>query len=379
MKIVFTGGGTGGHFYPIIATAEALKEAVKERKIIEPELYFFGPNVFDERALFEQNITFVQTPAGKLRRYFSLLNVFDVFKTAWGIMQTTLSLYRVYPDVVFSKGGYGSVPTVLAARFLRIPLIIHDSDAIPGRASLMAATQAKKIAVAYEEAVAYFPQKVHDNIALIGNPVRLDVRTPAREGAFEYLKLENNVPVILILGGSQGAEAINEAVLSALPQLVAKYQVIHQTGDRLFEGVKETAKVILENNERRYRYKPFNYLSAIAMKMAAGAADIVVSRAGAGSIADIALWGKAAIIVPLAGSAQDHQRLNAFAYGKSGAATVIEQKNFTPNVMLSEIDRLFTNPKARTDMAEAAKQFARPDAAKDLANAILDTALEHET
>lgn len=379
MKIVFTGGGTGGHFYPIIAIAEELKEVVKERKIIEPELYFFGPNVFDERALFEQNITFVKTPAGKLRRYFSLLNFFDVFKTAWGIMQTTFALYKVYPDVVFSKGGYGSVPTILAAKFLRIPLIIHDSDAIPGRASLMAAEQAEKIAVAYEEAAEYFPKKTQDKIALIGNPVRRDVRTPAKEGAFEYLKLENNVPVILILGGSLGSETINETVLSALPQLVAKYQVIHQTGDQLFEGVKETAKVILEKNERRYRYKPFNYLSSIAMKMAGGAADIVISRAGSTSIANIAMWGKASLIVPIPESVSRDQRLNAFAYARSGAATVIEQKNFTPNVMLSEIDRLFTNPKARNDMAEAAKKFARPDAAKDLANAILDTALEHET
>jgi UDP-N-acetylglucosamine--N-acetylmuramyl-(pentapeptide) pyrophosphoryl-undecaprenol N-acetylglucosamine transferase len=379
MKIVFTGGGTGGHFYPIIAIAEALKDVVKERKIIEPELFFFGPNVFDDRALFEQSITSVQTPAGKMRRYFSVLNFFDLFKTGWGILQTVWSLYKVYPDVVFSKGGYGSVPTVLAAKFLRIPLMIHDSDAIPGRATLMAATQARKIAIAYEEATEYFPTKVHEKIALVGNPVRKDVKTPARDGAFEYLKLENNVPVILILGGSLGSETINETVLSALPQLVSKYQVIHQTGRTQFEGVREAAKVILENNERRYRYKPFDYLSSIALKMAGGAADIVVSRAGSTSITEIALWGRAAILVPIPESVSRDQRLNAFSYGRSGAAIVIEQKNFTPNVMLSEIDRLFTNPKARNDMAEAALKFARPNAASDLANAILDTALEHET
>ena len=383
MKIVFTGGGTGGHFYPIVAIAEELKDAIKERKIIDPELYFFGPNVFDERALFEQGITYVQTPAGKLRRDLSPLsiitNAIDMVKTAWGIFQTILSLYRVYPDVVFSKGGYGSVPTVWAARFLKIPLIIHDSDAIPGRATLMAAKYASKIATAYEETTDYFQERDREKVALTGNPIRKEIQKPAQDGAYEYLELENNVPVVLILGGSLGAEKINEAVLSALPELVSKYQVIHQTGERLFKGVEETAKIILEKNEKRYRYKPFPYLSTIAMKMAAGAADLVVSRAGSGGISEIASWGKAAILVPIPENVSRDQRLNAFAYAKSGAAVVIEQNNFKPHVLVSEINQLFTNPKARTDMADAAQKFAKPDAAKTLATAILDTALEHET
>lgn len=379
MRIVFTGGGTGGHFYPLIAVAEELKEAVKERKIIEPELYFFGPGVFDERALFEHGIQFVQTPAGKLRRYFSLLNVFDVFKTGWGILQTTLSLYKVYPDVVFSKGGFGSVPTVLAARFLKIPVIAHDSDAIPGRATLLAARHARKIAIAYEEAVEYFPEKTKKNIALTGNPVRKEIANPAKDGAHEFLELENNVPVILILGGSLGSRKINETVLSALPDLVSRYQVIHQTGESEFEGVKETARVILEKNEKRYHYKVHGFLSPLALKMAAGAADVVIARAGSGTIANIASWGKASIIIPIPESVSRDQRLNAFAYARHGTAAVIEQNNLAPNLLVAEVDRLFTNPKARNDMAEAAKTFAKPEAAKTLANAILDTALEHET
>lgn len=383
MKIVFTGGGTGGHFYPIIAITEELKEAIKERKIIEPELYFFGPNVFDERALFEQGITFVKTPAGKLRRDFSitsiLTNVIDVVKTGWGIVQTLFSLYRVYPDVVFSKGGFGSVPTVWAARFLKIPLIIHDSDAIPGRATLMAARYASKIAIAYEETTEYFGERDREKIALTGNPIRKEIQKPAQSGAYEYLELENNVPVLLILGGSLGAGRINETILSALPDLVGRYQVIHQTGEQHFKGVKETAKVILEKNERRYRYKAFPFLSTIAMKMAAGAADLVVSRAGSNGISEIASWGKPSILIPIPTNVSRDQRLNAFAYAKGGAAIVIEQNNLKPNVLVSEINQLFTNPKARTDMADAAKRFARPDAAKTLATAILDTALEHET
>ena len=131
MKIVFTGGGTGGHFYPIIAVVEALHILIKERKLLEPELYFYGPAMFDERALYENGITYVATPAGKMRRYFSLANFFDFFKTAWGTVETLLSLYRLFPDIIFSKGGYGSMPTLIAARVLGIPVIAHDSDAVP--------------------------------------------------------------------------------------------------------------------------------------------------------------------------------------------------------------------------------------------------------
>lgn len=379
MKIVFTGGGTGGHFYPIIAVVEELKILVKERKIIEPDLYFFGPNAFDERALFEHGITFIKTPAGKMRRYFSLLNFFDSIKTLSGIISTVFALYRVYPDVVFSKGGYGSVPTVIAAKLLKIPLVIHDSDAIPGRATLMAASIAKKIAIAYDEAIEYFPEKVHKKIAVTGNPVRTEVKNPARDGMHEFLELEDNVPVILVLGGSLGAEKLNEVILTAAPNLVKNYQIIHQTGQAHYAGVVETARIILEKNERRYRYKPYGFLSSLAMKMAAGAADIVISRSGSNSLAEIASWGKASIIVPIPESISRDQRLNAFAYGKTGAAIVVEQANLTPNLLISEIERLFTNPKARNDMAEAAKKFSRPDAGRKLAEVVLDTALEHET
>ncbi|MES2014419.1 MAG: UDP-N-acetylglucosamine--N-acetylmuramyl-(pentapeptide) pyrophosphoryl-undecaprenol N-acetylglucosamine transferase [Patescibacteria group bacterium] len=379
MKIVFTGGGTGGHFYPIIAIAEEVNNIAKEKKLIDPELFFFGPSAFDERALYENGITFVKTPAGKMRRYFSILNFFDFFKTGWGVLQTTLALYQVFPDVVFSKGGYGSVPTLMAAKILKIPVIAHDSDAIPGRATLLAAPFAKKIAISYEEAFEYFPEKIRPKVALIGNPVRREVKTPAREGSHEFLELENNVPVLLFLGGSLGAEKLNNVILEALPGLVDRYQVIHQTGQANIQSVTETAIVILGKNERRYRYKPYGYLSSLALKMAAGAADLVVTRAGSGSIAEVSSWKKASILVPIPEAVSRDQRSNAFAYARSGAAIVMEQQNLTPNLLLSEIERLFTNPKIRNDMAEAAGKFSKVDAAKVLAQTLIDTALEHES
>jgi len=243
---------------------------------------------------------------------------------------------------------------------------------------MLAASFAKKIAISYDEAYEHFPQKLRGKVALTGNPVRKDLVNPAKEGSHEFMDLEQNVPVIFVLGGSLGAEKLNDVVLSALPELVARYQVIHQAGQANIKPVTDTARVALEKNERRYRYKPFGFLSTLAMKMAAGAADVVVSRAGSGSIAEIASWGKPSILVPIPEEVSRDQRENAFAYARSGAATVIEQNNLTPHVLIAEIDRLFTNPKARTDMAAAAAKFAKRDAATVLATALLDTALEHE-
>ncbi|MEK9177421.1 MAG: glycosyltransferase, partial [Patescibacteria group bacterium] len=200
---------------------------------------------------------------------------------------------------------------------------------------------------------------------------------PAREGAQEFLELEPNVPVLLVLGGSLGSERINNVILEALPELVQRYQVIHQTGQANFDTVQKTSQIILEHNERRYRYKPYGYLAPLAMKMSAGAAELVISRAGSGGIAEIASWSKASIIIPIPESVSRDQRSNAFAYARSGAATVVEETNLTPHILLAEIDRLFTNPKARNDMAAAAAKFTRKDAARILAEAVLEIGLEH--
>ena len=133
MKILFTGGGSGGHFYPIIAIAQALSDRALEERLILPELFFMAPEPYDERLLFENGITFLRVPTGKLRRYFSLKNVFDLFKTAWGVLKASVMMFRIYPDVVVGKGGFGSFPALFAARFWKIPTIIHESDTVPGR------------------------------------------------------------------------------------------------------------------------------------------------------------------------------------------------------------------------------------------------------
>jgi len=376
MKIVFTGGGSGGHFYPIIAVAEEIRAIAEERKILDPKMYYIGPEPFDPRALYENGIQFQQSSAGKIRRYFSLLNVVDLVKTAFGVVRSIFRLYRIYPDVVFSKGGYASFPTLVAARILRIPVIIHESDVVPGRVNAWASKFAKKIAVSYPETAEYF--KGNDNVALTGQPVRHSLYTIAKEGGREFLKLDKNISTVLVLGGSQGAVRINDVILDVLPKFVEKYQIIHQTGKKNFEEVQRTSSFILRENKYKNRYHVFDYLDVLAMRMAAGAASLIISRAGSVAIFEIATWGLPSIIIPIPEEVSHDQQKNAFTYARGGAAVVVEERNLTPNLLFSEIERLIKDQKLRTEMSEAAKKFATPQAAHSIAEVVLDIALSHE-
>jgi UDP-N-acetylglucosamine--N-acetylmuramyl-(pentapeptide) pyrophosphoryl-undecaprenol N-acetylglucosamine transferase len=375
MKIVFTGGGTGGHFYPIIAVAERVNQVVAEENIVNAELYYVSDDPYDREALFEHNLEFVEVRTGKMRRYFSVKNFFDIFKTFGGLFQGFWKIFSLYPDVIFGKGGYASFPTMVAARILRIPVIIHESDSAPGVVNKWSGRFAKRVAVSFEEAGKYFPPQ---KVAWTGQPVRMELENAAaKEKALEYFKLEQDRPVVLILGGSQGAELINNAVLDALPRLVQSYQVIHQTGVRNFKTVSGQADVILTGNSEKGRYNSTAFLNPLAMKMAAGAADIIISRAGS-TLFEIASWGVPSILIPFNKSNGDHAKKNAFNYARAGACSVIEEMNMTGNILMSEIDRILGDEKTKSRMASSAKAFYKPDAAKKIARELVDIALSHE-
>lgn len=378
MKIALTGGGTGGHFYPLIAVAEEIYNITREDKLLEPHLYYIGPDVHDARALSEQNIEFKKSPAGKMRKYFSVLNFTDLLKTAVGIVKATIQLYFLYPDVVFSKGGYAAFPTTVAARLLRIPLIVHESDAHPGKANLIAAKWARGVATSYPGAAKHFGGIPEEKFALTGNPIRSALFIPVREGAHNYLGMDPDVPTILILGGSTGAAAINKMILNALPLLVENYQVIHQVGKENIDHVNDVASVVLQDNPHAGRYKVFGYLNQLALRMSAGIASIVITRAGSSAIAEVAGWGLPAIVIPIPGEVSHDQTDNAFTYARTGAATVMKQKNLTPNLLVSEVERIMGDAEIQSAMTEAASKFAKPDAARKIARMLLDIGLEHE-
>ncbi len=373
MKIVFTGGGTGGHFYPIIAITEQIRELCKQKKFIEPTLYFLAPSPYNEKILFDNKIIFKAIPAGKLRTYSSIKNFFDFFITGYGLIKALWTMFWIYPDVVFSKGGYGSVPIVWASKILGIPVILHESDSAPGRANAWAAKIALKIAVSYPEAMNYFPK---EKVAWTGNPIRKNLKIAVNEGAKEYLNLEPGIPTILILGGSQGAQIINDAILDSLPELIKDYQIIHQIGKNQFDEITSMAKIMFQSSQFFYRYKPFAYLDDLAMKMSAGAADLIISRSGS-TIFEISNWAKPSILIPITESNNDHQRKNSYIYARAGAATVIEEGNLSDSILITEIKRILDNKEIKDSMIEAAKKFAKPDAALTIAKELLEIGLSH--
>ena len=374
MKILLTGGGSGGHFYPLIAVAEELNRQVREEKLLPVQLYFMSDFPYDSEALLQNNITFIKVSAGKVRRYFSVLNFFDLFKTFFGIISATVKLFGIFPDVIFSKGAYTSFPILFAARILGVPVIIHESDSVPGRTNTWSAKFAKRIAVSYPETAKFFDAS---KVAYTGNPVRKAASQITTSGAKKFLNIEENIPVILVLGGSLGARIINEQILNILPKFVEKYCVIHQTGKANIQEVSSTAEVILTDNQYKNRYKPYDYLDDLNLSMAAGAANIVISRAGS-TIFEIAMWGLPSIIIPIADSNGDHQKQNAYNYARFGGATVIEEKNFSANLLYAEVERILSNNDLAKKMSEGAKSFVKADSAKIIAGEILRIGLQHE-
>lgn len=375
MKIILTGGGGGGHFYPLVAVAESINKVVHEEKLLPVKLYFLSDSPIDPDMLMENNIEYVYIPAGKARRYFSLLNFFDLFKIFFGIIGATMKVFSIYPDVIFSKGAGSSFPVLVAAKLLRIPVVIHESDSAPGRTNLWASKFAKRIAVSYPEATKYFDAS---KVAVTGNPVRKNIQMlQGRASSRQFLNLTEDVPVLLILGGSSGARIINDQVLSILPKLVEKYYVIHQTGKANITEVIGTSNVVLNDNKFKNRYKAFDYLNNLNMAMSAGASDLIISRAGS-AVFEIGHWGIPSIIIPITDTNGDHQRQNAYNYARSGGAIVIEESNLSPNILLSEVNRILEDKNLIKKMSEGAKSFIKTDASDLIAKELIKIGLQHE-
>lgn len=369
MKILFAGGGgTGGHFYPIIAISRALRDIAEREHIIAMNMFFAADNAFDSNILSEEGVHFIKISSGKMPRYASLSLLISPFKIFFGIMVAFWQLYTLLPDVIFSKGGYSAFPVLVAARVLRIPVLVHESDSIPGKVNEWSGKWAKRVAISFVEAASFFK---NNNVALTGNPIRHQVVGGNIEEALETFALEEGIPVILILGGSQGAEIINEAIINILTDALVEYQIIHQTGKNNIDDVKNLATVILEKNEFKHRYHPYAFLGEGDLRNAARVASIVVSRAGSGSIFELAAWRVPSILIPIKGSAQDHQRENAYAYAHFGGCDVIEEANLQSHILFSTINNILHDPQKIQKMKLSAQEFAKLDAAEKIAEEII--------
>lgn len=371
MRILFTGGGTGGHFFPVLAVVREVRRIAEEDRILDLECYYMGPNDFGMPLLAEEDVVPVAVLAGKWRRYGSRENVLDLIRIPIGFLQAVWNMFLIMPDVVFSKGGYGALPAIVAATIFRIPIIIHESDAIPGKVNIFSARFAARIGIAFPEAAKHFPR---DKTALVGIPLRSRILYGNREEAREAFDLYSTLPVVGIIGASQGATPLNDAVVGVLKELTASYEVVHQTGEKNFADVKAEASVALEFSHKE-RYHPVSFLDETGIRDFYTVCDLIVSRAGASSIMEIAARGKPSILVPLSHAAQNHQWQNAFAYATAGATVIIEEGNVTPHVLLAEIKKLIDDPDKRATMAKAALAFARPDSATVVAKEVLKMGL----
>lgn len=374
LKIVLAGGGTGGHIFPLIAVFRELKKLTDQR-LVSLEAIFMGADTFDNKIFTDEKIKVIKIMSGKWRNYFSLLNFLDIFKIIFGIIQSLWYLWKEMPDIIFSKGGYGALPVVIAGHLLGIPIVEHESDTVPGKSNTIAANLAKKIIISFPSTKDYFPS---EKTILIGNPIRdsiLNNDITAEEGK-KYFNFLVDKPVVLFLGGSQGSQRINDLVLDCIENLLKKdIQIIHQTGPKNFKQVFLEAKVILEflpqPYQNFYQCKEFlnekDYLNALA------AADLIVSRAGSGTIFEIAASAKPAILIPLPEAAHDHQKLNAIEYARLGCAMVLEEQNATPNILAQTIVEVLENEEKMNEMRNKAKLFIKRNAAEEIAKEILKT------
>jgi len=370
MKILFTGGGTGGHIFPIIAVAREIRRINPDPKL---RFFYLGPeDDFASILLSQEEMEIKKILAGKIRRYVNLKsvlqNLVDIFvKIPAGIFKSFFYVFFKSPDLIFSKGGFGSIPGVISAWILQVPIFLHESDVSPGIANKILARFSRVIFVS-------FPKTENFKIAKmvpVGNPIRRELLEGSKEDIGEILTLTREKPVILILGGSQGAQRINDKVLEILPELLKDFEIIHQTGTNNFRSVRAEARVVLTGDLDKY-YHPFPFFREHELKQAYWAADLIVSRAGSSTIFEIAALGKPSILVPLPEAAQDHQVKNAYAYAQEGACEVLEEANFTPRFFLEKLKYFFSQPQELTDMTKAAEKFARPLAAKQIAERIVN-------
>ncbi len=337
-KIVLTGGGTAGHCYPNLALVPTLQK-------MGYDITYIGSYDGIEKNLVEaENIRYYGIASGKLRRYFDVKNFTDPFRVIKGFAEARHILRVISPNVVFSKGGFVSVPVVKAAASMRIPVVIHESDMTPGLANKLSYSSAKKICCSFKDTLNNIPT---DKGVFTGSPIRASLLDGEADKAKAFVNMrEGSYPYLMVIGGSQGAQNINEAIRAALPQLTERYNVIHLTG-----------KGKLDPTLNRYNgYMQYEYISEELADLYA-LADIIVSRAGSNAIFEILALKKPNLLIPLttAGSRGD-QILNAEAFGANGYSKVLLEENMNTDTLLSAINELYDKRDSYVEAMKAAPE-----------------------
>lgn len=347
-KIILTGGGTAGHVTPNMALIPELKQRGYEIK------YIGSYDGIEKKLIEELGIDYEGISSGKLRRYMSAKNFTDPFRVIKGYSEAKRLIKSYSPDIVFSKGGFVSVPVVLAAKKYKIPVIIHESDMTPGLANKLSISAASVVCHNFPETASYLPK---GKAVLTGSPIREELRHGDRLAGLNMCGFNANKPIIMVIGGSLGAVAVNEAVRGALDTLLEKYQIVHLCGKGKTDSSLNDVK----------GYKQFEYIKA-ELKDLFAMSDIIISRAGANAICEIVALRKPNILIPLSAKAsRGDQILNAKSFEKQGFSEVIEEENLTKNLLIDTINNVYEN---RSKYIKAIDDAGTTDAVKTIMDLI---------
>ena len=383
VRILVTGGGSGGHVTPALATIDSIAALAERDGGWRPAFLYVGSYAGVERQMAEAaGLPFTAIATGKLRRsrhvlgHFSWRNLLDALKLPLGVLQALLTVIRFRPHVVLSTGGFVCVPPALAAWLLRVPVLTHEQTVQMGLANRIASRFAARIALTYASARDDLPPRLQAKTLLTGNPVRAAVfgGDPATARALSGFTDGDALPTVYVTGGAQGAQHVNRAVAEALPDLLEMCRIIHQCGRQATDGMSERERLqqaraaLPEHLQARYHVIDFigeeiGHVYALA--------DLVVGRAGAGTLAELFALGKPALLVPLVPTGGDEQRRNAQHAQEAGAAIVIEQADLTGARLCKSVCELLADPAQLQTMARAASDLAQPDAAQRLAKAVI--------
>lgn len=323
-KIILTGGGTAGHVTPNIALIPGLKRLGYDIK------YIGSYDGIEKKLIEELGISYSGISSGKFRRYMSAKNLSDPFRVIKGYSEAKSIIKDYKPDIVFSKGGFVSVPVVLAARRYKLPVIIHESDMTPGLANKIAIPSATKVCHNFPETAEYLPK---GKSVLTGSPIRAELLKGDKLNGLKMCDFTSGKPIIMVIGGSLGAVAVNNAVREALPELTADFQIVHLCG----KGKTD------ESLNNKTGYKQFEYIKD-ELKDLFAMSDIIISRAGANAICEIAALKKPSILIPLSANAsRGDQILNANSFKKQGFSEVIEEENLNKTLLIDTVHEVYEN------------------------------------
>ncbi len=362
MRILLAGESTAGQLAPIVAVYDALKVKTKEMSVSSPVDFMLISTKSDFLNAFIRD-TDIKHKSIESEKENQKTNLFTSIKSFFEILSC---VFDYMPDVIFVKGGYISLPVAISGKIFRIPVILHESDAIPKDTDKLIGRLATRIALSFPQIeISFDPKKTF----VSGSPVSYSVIKADREESRKKFMIDGDKPVLLIMGGSRGAKLINNLIVELLPELLQKYEIIHQCGIGDYEWIKSHVQGMNIPFLDDYHLFPFLKQS---LANAYAACDLVVSRAGANTVAEIMFVGKPSILIPVSDSASDNQNKNAFYFAEAGATVLVNEKNLKPHLFMETLESLFNDKLKIMEMIKAARQLAHPEAADIVADEIIN-------